>query len=57
MEERVGCGAHGDDAPLPLGFDYTCEDCMIPYTLEHYDNSIDEEGTKTVSNTPKGKPF
>lgn len=29
--ERVGCGYHGyhpDHSPI---FDYTCDDCMLPY--------------------------
>lgn len=27
-----GCGYHND---IPGGFDYTCDDCMLP--LNHYD--------------------
>lgn len=34
MSDRVGCGSHENDAPLPNGFDYTCEDCMIPDSLD-----------------------
>lgn len=30
------CGAHYD---IPSGFDYTCDDCMLPYNWKDYDES------------------
>lgn len=38
------CGSHGLDANGQPLFDYTCDDCMIPHTLEPDD--IDQYGNR-----------
>lgn len=42
------CGAHYD---IPTGFDYTCDDCMLPYNWKDYDE--DPEYIKLYGNKDK----
>lgn len=35
-QAKDACGAHSD---IPSGFDYTCDDCMLPYNWKDYDET------------------
>lgn len=47
MDQRAdnACGSHGFTENGEAIFDYTCDDCMLPWN--HYDPPNNEEGTET----------
>lgn len=69
QQSRDSCGSHGSDAAGEPLFDYTCDDCMLPYNWKDYDEDPEyikkygtrdkQEGIKTRKKFAQGeqKPF
>lgn len=56
--ENEACGAHplGDAIPGSY-FNYTCDDCMLPYMIVRDDYPDNEEGLQEVEKPSEDIPF
>lgn len=57
QSDRNACGAHPLGEAIPNSyFDYTCDDCMIPYSLDPPDELLlnDEHGRGNLPDFEEG---